>query len=424
VGTEEALGAGLRARLQAGSWICCGFGNNLDYEVQWDGALLGQFAEEAGVGAAELPGAPPACIASARDLLQAVAFHFRAGTGGEIPLAEPSLVRTLAGRFRHDCSVGGTGARAACCLARLGFPTLVHLDILSPAVLRELEPFSLATVRAGVPVRVDTRLSGPGAEAAPHLIFQFNAGDTLRLGKAEIVCPRSDRLILTADAVNRELPLAADFLSYAGRDEVRVSSLVISGFNSVSDPDVLAARLAQVAPFLERMRRKGTLVFLEDAAYHVPALRRLLLARLGPLLDFVSLNEEELLAASGLDGLPAVEECLESLQDRYGVPAVLLHTRDYSLCCGRLPDRDIELGLRIGNAAAGARAVSGRYADRPAVERMSTFPESAAGLAMCRRFTKSMQGRAVVAAPARTVSRPLCTLGLGDAFVGGFQTCL
>ena len=424
MGLADALRSCLRARLQDGSWICCGFGDNLDYEVQWDGALFGELAEEAGVETAELSGAPPACVTSARDLLLAVACHFRAGTGGEIPLAGPSLVRMVARRFRHARSVGGTGARAACSLAQLGFPTLVHLDILSPAVLRELEAFALFTVRAGVPVRVDTGLSGPGGEEAPHLIFQFNAGDTLRLGKVEIVCPHSNRLILTADTVNRELPLAADFLSYAAREDVRVSSLVISGFNSVSDPDVLAARLDQVAPFLERMRRKGALVFLEDAAYHVPALKARLLARLGPLLDFFSLNEEELRAETGLKGASAVEGCLESILDRFGIPAVLLHTRDYSLCYGRLPDRDIELGLRMGNYVAGARAVSGRYADWPAVERMLTLPESTEGLAMCRRFTKSLKGRSVAVVAARTVSRPLCTLGLGDAFVGGFQICL
>jgi ADP-dependent phosphofructokinase/glucokinase len=27
-------------------------------------------------------------------------------------------------------------------------------------------------------------------------------------------------------------------------------------------------------------------------------------------------------------------------------------------------------------------------------------------------------------APARSVERPHCTVGLGDAFVGGFQVCL
>jgi ADP-dependent phosphofructokinase/glucokinase len=185
----ENLRSSLRRRLQAGKWICTGFGNNLDLETVWDGKAVARMAVESWARISDRPGTAPAAIGSTADLTAALGHHFLTGEGGEIPLTESSLVPFIRRRFRHSLSVGGTGIRAACSLAHLGFPALAHLDVLSSAVLRELEPFGVSTIRGEYAVRVDSRLQPEADDDAPHFIFQFREGDTLAIGGRRFSCP-------------------------------------------------------------------------------------------------------------------------------------------------------------------------------------------------------------------------------------------
>jgi ADP-dependent phosphofructokinase/glucokinase len=418
-----------RDKRAAGQWISTGLGDNLDLEIAWDSQAVARLAEASGAQVGELPAAPPASIGCARDLVEALLSCFHSGEGGDLPLSDPMLLSSILSCFRYSRSIGGTGARAACALGRLDFPTLVHLDVVSSSILEELGSFGLRTVRGGTLLPVDPHLGAVGEDDAPHCVFQFREGDVLELAGARITCPRSNRLILTADRINQELPIDPAFLSYLLRQDVRVSSFVLSGFNSVVEPLVLASRLDLLAEFLPALRRKGVVVYLEDAAYHVPALKTMVLSRLGPLVDVFGFNEQELRASLGgqeVDVLAPreLEMALEELRARFRIPAALLHTQDYALACGRLPERDIESGLLAGHCLAAARALHSRYGGWREVEQACSLPESPAGAVVCRQLEAARSPSALRFAPARKIERPRSSLGLGDAFVGGFQLCL
>jgi ADP-dependent phosphofructokinase/glucokinase len=407
-------------------YVCLGLGSDLDRVISLSGAQLEDLCSR--VPAVSSRGAP-AQIRSEDDLAAALLYLFREGQGGEIPITESAVCALIDRRFSWREEVGGTGARAAAGLCALGVPCLVHFTFLSRRIVELLPYPALHTVERGTPIPIADVLLPDDPVSAPHYIFEFDSGDRVRLNGRTVTCPCSNRLIAPFDAVNRELPISADFLRYVVAHGERLSSLVLSGFNSVANGEILRARLAQVTDALERLRARntGTVVFLESAAYHVTTNNTAVLRELSPRVDVVSMNEDELAAAAGapLDpsDVPRLIDMIQTVSAAFGIPALVIHTKDYSIQygTGRTAKNGLEPCLRLAHALASARAVAGRTPAEADIERTLRLDESEVGIRVRSEVAGMRLAHPAIVCPAPRIPGPVTTIGLGDLFVAGFQ---
>lgn len=162
-----------------------------------------------------------------------------------------------------------------------------------------------------------------------------------------------------------------------------------------------------------------------------PEVKEILFRTLGHCCTVIGTNEEELADLMKRRGLetdladPAsVLGSLEAMLGWYGPEGVILHTKDYALFYGRCPAGvDMEKGLTIGNLMSATRARCGRYGSMEDLKESLDIPLSAEGLRFFDGIQRLEKKHEAVIVPSRYLERPRYTIGLGDTFVGGVQTC-
>jgi sugar/nucleoside kinase (ribokinase family) len=388
--------------------LVLGLGGTVDYEIVWDSAVIEGLVAEYDIRASELTTTIP--VDSERALVVALLGFLRDGVGGERFVASSDIVERFAARFDKRITLGGTPVRAAMAMAVLGVTCTVHLVSIDDDV-RRLLPTTCAYICSAVADTTD-----------PHLIVQYPAGATVRSGEVDICSPHPNRVILTNDPPNRELVLS-DRLSDVLRD---AEVFMISGFNVIQDPDVLAARLASLRAHMAALP-PDALVYYEDAGYHVPALSRDVRDALVGLVDVFSLNEDEMQAYLGrrLDLLDPDEMrvALDELDVLVGAPTLVVHTKYWSLALGA--DAAAYSSALIGGITmASARCFYGDSFTEREYGSVASFPVNAHGAEFAQEIERAMAGRVrCVPAYVIDVERPTM-IGLGDTFVGGFIAAL
>ncbi len=389
--------------------IALGFCNNVDYEIVWRSDVLEDLISRYQIRADEL--SPRRAISSERDLVRSILAFMQAGEGGERFVSDSALIERFASRFQYKVTLGGTSVRAAIAMRKLGFTSALHLITLNDHV-RRLIPSDSPYVCGN---RRDS--------FHPHLILQFIEGDRVRAGEIDIRAPESNRLIYHCNADRIAMPLHPDFADLL--TEARV--LLISGFNAMQSKPLLAERLATVARMLERLP-KDALVYLEDGGYYDPSFRQEIFRRLGGAISLFGMNEDELQRhlRRRLDMRdPAqVSKALAALHRRLPAGALVLHTRHWALACGEGASR-YATSLRAGVMMATTRFRYGddfTLADYRAIESGTPSDENAA----FAETINAMAGDDFVCVPVADVEQANgTTIGLGDAFVGGFlPACL
>lgn len=390
-----------------GTRYVLGLGGTVDYEIGWDPELLGSLAARWGIRPDELD--PGRSIDSERDLLCSLLGFLRVGSGGERFVASSRILADFAARFDRRITLGGTCVRAAMVLDRFGLPALVHLVSIDDDVRRLL------------PAGTEYLCSADRDSTDPHLIVQFPSGATVPVGGTEVVAARANRLIYVNDPPNREL-----VLDPALGDELAAADVVLlSGFNVIQDPAVLADRLGTLTADLDRLP-PAAFVYFEDAGYHVPALTAAVRDALAPRVDVWAMNEDEWQAWIGrpVDLLDAedVAGALRSLRAVVPARTLVLHTQHWALAEG---ERAVELraALRGGIVAAGTRYAHGDDFTPEQYRAIADREPGALGSGLAERLAGVAPAVVVEPAHQLDVPRPT-TIGLGDTFVGGFLSAL
>jgi ADP-dependent phosphofructokinase/glucokinase len=387
--------------------VLLGLGNTVDHELVWDDRVVSGLLHEQGVSVGD--GAGPGPLETEADLLRALLLHLREGTGGEHFAASPEVLLRFASRFARVTTIGGTNVRAALALRALGRPSTVHL-VSTNEQFRRLLPDDVATVSSAQEDTLD-----------PHVIVQFPGGATVQALDGPVTAPRPDRVIFTNDAPNRELRIAEAF----GDAVARARVVLLSGFNSLQDPDLLERRLADVLRHLTR-RADGSVVVYEHSAFHVRGFSDRVREVLGPHVDLWSGNEDELQAHVGrtVDLLDPVDvlAAARRLHADVGAPSLVVHTRHWALAVGG-PSRRREAVLAGGTTLAAARCAFGDALQPSHLRDVEGWPLQAEGA----RFAAAVQalGEDVSCRPAHRVPTVApTTIGLGDTFVGGVVAAL
>ena len=404
------------------------FTSNYDVVLKWDAgtftALLDQY----------LCTAPAAkagdCIRDMADFARISAYCAIHGLGMNFDITNVDVCDVLLEKFDQERSLGGTGAQGAAALSTAGFPVAVQLTDRCREVCAMLDQSDMRVVRGQELIPV---MEGASEEKPVyHIILQFVKGDMIRVDGREVEIPLSNRLIFFYDSIHKTVPIGADYLEYLPAHQEEISSFVAAGFDAVVDPAIALERTAQIEKMLVSLEEKGGVpVYMEGAFYMNPKVKEIFFRRLGRFCSVIGTNEEELadlMRRHGhdvdLSDPSAVLNALETMLQMYASKGVILHTKDYALFYGeRWTGVDIEKGLTIGCLMSGTRARCGRYGTLRDLEESLKLPLSREGLRFFDALERMETKREAVLVPSRYMERPRYTIGLGDTFVAGVQTC-
>ena len=388
--------------------IALGFCNNVDYEIVWNAETLEALVRHYRIGADEVDAR--IAVASERDLVRSILGFMRAGAGGERFVADSDLIESFAARFQKKTTLGGTSVRAAIAMRKLGYRSALHLITQNDQV-RRLIPADSPYV-----------CSSDSDSFYPHLIVQYGAGDRVRAGKISIRARQANRLIYHCNADRIAMKLNPDFADLLAEAQV----LLISGFNAMQSRRLLNQRLETVAGILDRLPG-GATVFMEDGGFYDPGFRLEILGRLAGRVGVFSLNEDELQAhlkrAVALDEAEQVLKALADLHRWIPAAALVLHTRHWALAYGAGAGRFAD-ALRAGVSLATARFRHGDEFTLAAYRKIEKSPPSDENATFAEAIN-AMAGGGLLCVPVAAVDQAQgTTIGLGDAFVGGFLPAL
>ncbi|MGA7204175.1 MAG: ADP-dependent glucokinase/phosphofructokinase [Specibacter sp.] len=388
--------------------LVLGLGGTVDYEIVWDSTVIEGLISEYSVTASEL--SPSIPIDTERALLLTLLAFLRDGVGGERFVASSDIVEQFAARFEKRLTLGGTCVRAALAMQALGVDSTVHLVSIDD------------TVRELLPAGVDYLCSASEDTTDPHLIVQYREGERIRSGDIDLVTPHSNRVIYANDPPNRELLLSDDLGASLADAEV----FMVSGFNSIQEPEVLERRLASLKEHLAQLP-SSAVVFYEDAGFHVPAMSQQVRDSIVGAVDIYSMNEDEMQAYVGrpLDLLDVGAMCdaLAELHEFIPASTLVVHTKYWSLAYGADAVR-YDAGLRGGITMASTRYRHGDGFTAADYSEMSGLNPNPLGAEFAESINTKL-GDSVHCLPGITidVEHPT-TIGLGDTFVGGFVAAL
>ncbi len=340
-----------------------------------------------------------------RSLLIAILGFIAAGHGGERFIASSQLAERFSAHFEKRITLGGTCVRAAIAMDMLGIASTLHLVSIDDNV-RRLLPESSRYL-----------LSGDHDTTDPHVIIQYPAGIAIEVGDLTVRSAGPNRIIFANDPPHLELRISSQLSTALESAQL----FLISSFNVIQDRAILLERLATVRHALASLAPSAVVMY-EDAGFHNPVLSDVVLEQLGPSLDVVSMNEDELQGHVGhriaLSDPGAVAAAVAELRAKVTTATIVIHTRDWALSVG-CAAKEYNAALQGGVDMASARYVHGdavRAADYPP----RGFSRSAAGVDVARRLPAALTEPACCVAGYELPAARAVTIGLGDAFVGGF----
>lgn len=402
---ERAFSNGviLRGRDIMGENLVLGLGDNVDYEIEWNGRVLSALAEVYRISEEELDVLTP--VTDERALVVSILSFLKDGTGGERFVASPEIIERFAKLFRNKITLGGTPVRAAIALEKIGRTAALHLVTMNEHVRRLLPPACPYVA------------SCEEENVYPHLIVQFTEGARVTTSRLDIVASRPNRIIYDNDPENVEMKLNEGFSKFCADAKV----FLISGFNAMQSAELLEKRIEALVRMMRKLPEEAV-VYYEDGGFYNDQLCAVVRDGLKESIDIHGMNEDELQGYLGrkVDLLDEaqVSSALRDILAVIGTRSVVVHTRHWAAACGR-------------NAAALKPALVGgivlattrfRFGDDFTLEDYrNTFclPDEAESASFSERLQERMPD--AVCVPSKMVQeKKVTTIGLGDAFVGGF----
>jgi ADP-dependent phosphofructokinase/glucokinase len=391
-----------------GERIALGLGNNVDYEIVWESRVFEELIEHYAIRAAELNTSTP--IESERDLVVSILGFLQQGCGGERAVASSAIVEHFAQRFERKVSLGGTSVRAAIAMRKLGFTSVLHLVTINDEVRRLLPP------------DCPWICSNTQESLFPHLIVQFDRDATIEAGDIALHSRRANRLIYHDDLDNVAMRLNEEF----GEQITDAHIFLISGFNAMRSEALLADRLDTLERMMDRLPSTAH-VFYEDGGFYNPDFSRLIHERLDHRIGIYSLNEDELQAHAGrsIDLLDAEEvgRALQELHKRSPVPTLVVHTMEWALAWGK-EARSFRAALHGGVSMATTRYRHGDAYGAEEYHATAALPANPSGARFAHEVEQRWGSQACCVAVPQVEQKNGTTIGLGDAFVGGFLPAL
>ena len=388
--------------------IALGFGNNVDYEIVWDSQVFEDFIIRYDIHDEELLVDRP--VNNERDFVVSCLAFLKEGKGGERFVASPEIIEIFSKNFEKKITLGGTSVRAMLAMYKMGCTSTLHLVTMNDYV-RKLLPKDCPYV-----------CSSQTDSLYPHLIVQFEKGIRVRAGDIDICSTQGNRIIYDNDADNRNMKLDEKYSDLITDAKV----LLISGFNTIQDMEVLDTRLKTLLNILEKLPRT-TLVFYEDACFYNVDFSQRVRDVLSHRIHVFSLNEDELQGYLGrilnLLDTSQIKQALLEIQNLIPVPLIIVHTRYWALAYGQNAGK-IAKALKSGIMMATTRFQFGDDYTIEDFRHTEKYHPEKEGEAFSKVLNGLMGDRVCCLPSLEAKVEKATTIGLGDAFVGGFLPAL
>lgn len=392
--------------------IALGLGDNIDYEITWDSQVMEDLVLHYGIRAAELAEARPAHseVHCERDLVVSILRFLQAGTGGERWVSSSDIIEQFAQRFAMKITLGGTSVRSAIAMRKLGYRSTLHLVTINDHV-RRLIPHDSPYV-----------CSNDRDTAYPHLIVQFDQGSCVQAGDIDIRSSRANRIIYHNDLDNITMRLNEEYTRLITQAKV----FLISGFNAMQSEALLVDRLHTLLRIMDALPGDAQ-VFYEDAGFFNPGFHAVIHKALAGRISIFSLNEDELQGHVGhkLDLLDAgqVAGALADLHAIIPAPVTVVHSMYWALAYGTHAAR-MAAPLKGGVTMATTRFRCGDDFTVENYHEVEALPPNPQGAAFAAAIAGRLAERVCCVPVALVEQANATTIGLGDAFVGGFLPAL
>jgi ADP-dependent phosphofructokinase/glucokinase len=387
-----------------GEKIALGFGGNVDYEIEWNSEIFRNLADRYEIRDDEISDSVE--VRDLRSLLVSILGYMRSGSGGEVFVWDQKATNDFAKLFNYKITIGGTNTRAAISMAKLGYSARIHV-LGNNEHLQRLLP------------QEDTKIWSESEESLyPHLVIQYLEGTEIKTPKLNVAAERSNRIIYVNNPQKTAMKINPAFFDHLEGIEV----MLISGFNSIHDKELLACRLEELSRALSSLP-PGIRLFFEDGCYHIQENTAIVQKALCKYFEVYSLNEDEFGKYLGekvefLDA-PQVYSFLPEIEKIVQVPVIVVHTKYWALAYGKDAEK-YRSCLKGGICLAATRF---RYGDDITPERYretSMLGKDPQGLEFSETI-QSLGGGMVCCEPSLDARETrVTTIGLGDAFVGGF----
>ena len=401
--TEKQSSTSPMSGLQADAMVL-GLGGTVDYEIVWDNATFQSLVDSYGITLKDL--SKSIVIESEREMICNIVSHFQDSCGGEIQVSSSEIVKTFSNRFEKRITLGGTGVRAAIAMKKFGQTTTQHLVSIDD------------NVRNMLPEGTKYICSADSDSLDPHLIIQFDPRAVVRVENTVISPLRADRLILTCDPPNEILKLSNEL----PRVLTTASIFLISGFNSIHEKSLLELRLQEIEEY-SKSCPKEALIFFEDAGYHRPEFRTIVMAAISKLATFYSMNEEELQKYLQRDvnylDAKSVVAALSDISSLIDVPILVIHTKYYSVILGKDYVKYVDCMIS-GMTMATTRYIHGDNFTVSEFEAVGASPKNILSLSIESEVNRQIAGWGCLLPAFEVTCESPTTIGLGDTFVGGF----
>jgi ADP-dependent phosphofructokinase/glucokinase len=390
-----------------GEALVLGLGDNVDYEIEWDSRVMSALAEVYKISEEELDVLTP--VVDERSLVVSILSFVKSGTGGERFVASPEIIEQFAKLFRNKITLGGTPVRAAIALQKLGRSAALHLVTMNEHVRRLLPPACPFVA------------SCEAENVYPHLIVQFTEGARVTTSRLDIVALRPNRIIYDNDPENVTMRLNEEFSKFCPDAKVFLSS----GFNAMQDATLMDDRIRSLRRILKNLPPKAV-VYYEDGGFYDDRLRKPLRDGIEDAVDIHGMNEDELQGYLGrtvnLLDEAQVAAALNDVRALLGARTVAVHTRYWAAACGERAGA-LQSALAGGIALATTRFRFGDDFTLADYKNTLALPDEGVSADFIRRLGAVAPD--ISCLPSKEVmEKKVTTIGLGDAFVGGFLSAL
>jgi ADP-dependent phosphofructokinase/glucokinase len=395
-----------------GEKIALGFGDNTDYELIWDSKKIESLIIRWNIHQKDLSSKTK--ISTVRDLLISILQFMETEIGGECVTENSKVLSDFASNFSYNTTIGGTSPRAAIAMRKLGYTSCMHLVTVNDDI-RRLLPSDCPYICSNKEDCADI-----------HIIVQFTADTIVEANDISIHTSRANRIILDHDYYNCNMKLDPVFFdSYL--NDARI--LLISGFNIMTDYKLLENRLRFLQERLHQLKtvNKDIYVYYEDACFADEVSNQMCKDFLFKYVDIFGFNEDELRGYYhdniDLTDPHRILEAIETLYGRFSVPLLVVHSKYWAIAFGRNA-ASYQGCLKGGITMATTRF---RFADTYGLSQYTEtarLPEEEIGTAFCNEFNRIAAGKGLAVASLAVMEKNVTTIGLGDAFVGGFLPAL
>lgn len=392
--------------------IICAYNVNLDAVYNVSGEEIARLSRN-------LKPEPREKISGPEDLLSALLYCMKEGSGDELQIEREEVARIIERLFRWVYRLGGNAGIMAGVLATLGAEPVLNASALGLRIAGMLNP--------GIRIPVSGSLREPfhqavGDKEMIHFVFQFTEGQTVMTSGGPVVSPKANRLIATFDPLNSRLITSPDFDAYCQAKINEFEGAIVSGFHLVpvsGFKEIIDRKVEQIGSW--KRACPGLYIHAEMGAFHKQEIMGYLLERLP--VDSLGMNEDELAGVTKLKpGWRGTMEAVQQLRERLELSRVAVHTRDYIISdmVGLIPPEKEIAALTKGADAAAALAATGTITGPPpepvnpmGLKARDEFLQD--GAVPCGRGAYMSLGEATVClVPSLLARHPKFTVGLGD----------